>query len=199
MANPRRSLLAVAALSAAAIAGVGCGGAADNGRDAANRNTARPAAQPARAVPVVRFTDLPAGWTRPVAGDDCTALSWRYRPGPVGWARAGTFTGDRIAVSAIVLSQPCQRGAVAPAAGDQQADRGRRLHPPLRLAAPSEIGHLEGVPAATQYRFSRTLAGDCALDLRVSFARRPSPEMLASAQQVLDGARSAQPTPPCPD
>lgn len=196
MGNTRKSLLAAAALSAAVVAIAGCSGAAGDARDAASPNSTQRAVRPVPTQPVVRFTDLPAAWTLSATGDECTALSWRYRPGPTGWA--GTFKGDRIAVSAIVLGQRCTAGAAAPAPKAGQADRGQSLRPALRLATPTEIGHLEGVSAAVQYRFSRTLVGGCALDLRVSFARRPSPQMLASAQRVLDGARFARPTAPCP-
>jgi hypothetical protein len=173
----RRGSFPTLALTVCLLVGTGCGPIV---------------ADQTHAEPVVTFTDLPRGWSVPSVGADCTALSWRYPPSATGWADAANFTGDRVAVSAILLGRQCAPSARNTPAAPGRTSGYRRLNPLLRLAAPTRIGHLEGSSNAVQYRFTQRLTGGCRLDLRVSFAQRPSRRQLTTAQRVLDGIRVAR-------
>ena len=57
---------------------------------------------------------------------------------------------------------------------------------PLRIQAPQEVASVPGVPNAVEYRYFPTLAG-VQSDLRVVFARKPTPSMKGEAQAVFNG------------
>jgi hypothetical protein len=127
---------------------------------------------------VLRFANLPPGWTQVRdSATAVTALSWRYRPTQRGWARPETLRGERLAVR-VILRCP----------GTQAARRklpGGVTQLPVRIQAPSSSGALPGVPAAMEYQFHPTAAG-LQTDIRVAFAhRKPSPSMKGEAQTVL--------------
>jgi hypothetical protein len=166
MATPRRAFTAAIPYLVLAVVGAGCASVAEDST---------------LPRPLVRFADLPAGWTNhPTLADECTALSWRYDPGPNGWA--DELVGGRIAVSALVRGESC--------ASPARPVRGyRALHRPLRLRRPDAVGNIEGIPTSVEYRFTRSIARGWTLDLRVGFAQPPSRRSRLVAQRVLDGVR----------
>lgn len=62
------------------------------------------------------------------------------------------------------------------------------LHLPLRVAHPTGVGTLEGVPNTTELRFFGRVRDDYNAEIRVDLSgRRPTAGMLSTAQRVLNG------------
>lgn len=177
--------LVLIALVGVAVLITGCGSDEDA---SASSTSVQTESNDFESVPA--FVRLPSGWY-PVPAEqphspslpgeatdrEATALNWNFQPTGEGWGRGDVFVGDRIAVTAILL---CPR---PPGAGPPPGT----LPLPVTVANPPDSGQLEGVPNTTEYRFQPTVSG-VDLDVRVAFASpEPTPAMIASAQEVVDG------------
>jgi hypothetical protein len=129
--------------------------------------------------PAVSFAKLPLGWHQFVASSGAYALSWRYRPGPFGWATG--MPRNAIAVQVFFPNEATH-------------------YPKLRLVLPRlPATTLEGAPDTPEYRIHGRIGGR---DVEVWIdIRRPHPtqQQLRLAQRVLSrlrfttgGARSNQ-------
>lgn len=165
------------------------------------RRSVRIAVQPAKirlAVHPAKFTYVPAGWktsdqnfgllSRRGADVESYALSWGYKPNPLGWANR--MPPNAIAVHVILI----RRSPTNPAAnlcGQMPHLPGFPLirHFPLVLPKMTAATQ-EGEPDIPEYRVFGRFDNLYDIDLRVDINRlHATPAMLELAQRVVSGLR----------
>lgn len=120
----------------------------------------------------VSFAHLPPGWRqfgRLEGSGEILATSWRYHPGPLGWARAIPRNGILVHVFFVRDSPPSPR---------------------LRLRLPTSTRFmLEGAPDIREYRIHGRVLGhnvEVWVDIR---RRHPTASQLRIAQRVVSTLR----------
>jgi hypothetical protein len=117
----------------------------------------------------VSFARLPPGWRAFPGTGGALATSWRYRPGPTGWASALPRNG--IAVDVFFV-------------------RDTPAYPPLRLRLPRTTRFvLDGAPDTPEYRIRGRVRGhnvEVRVDIR---SPHPSRRELRVAARVVGAIR----------
>jgi hypothetical protein len=144
------------------------------------------------------FTDVPGGWktfdrdvalvNRHGADLESYALSWAYKPNPLGWANR--MPPNAIAVHVILI----RRSPTNPAANLCANTPHLPTFPPIRqfpLVLPKTTAATqEGEPKIPEYRVFGRFDNFYNVDLRVDINRlHPTPALLQLAQRVVSGLR----------
>ena len=149
-------------------------------------------------VQPAKFTSVPGGWrvfdgdfgllSRRGADVESYALSWAYKPNPLGWANR--MSPNAIAVNVILI----RRAPTNLTANLCRETPHLAGFPPIRqlpLTLPEKTtASQEGEPNISEYRVFGRLDGFYNVDLRVDINRvHPTPAMLRLAQSVVSGLR----------
>lgn len=129
-------------------------------------------AQPPAPPVAVSFVHLPPGWRQfgQLEGSgDILATSWRYRPGPAGWARAIPRDGILVHIFFVHGTPP---------------------YPRLRLRLPHSTRFtLEDAPDVREYRISGRVLGRNVEVWTEIRRRHPTARQLRIAQSVVSALR----------
>jgi hypothetical protein len=176
-----RNVIRATSLLAVVAALIGCSGQAQS--DAV--------AQPAK------FTRVPPGW-RTFQSDfgvlgpqgvsvESYALSWRYDPGPSGWANR--MPRDATAITVLLLRRPPSVRTNLCKNAPHLGAYGPILRLPLVLPKTTS-DRLEGAPDVLEYRVFGRMDESYNVDLRVDVrSLRPTREQLRRAQDVVNHIR----------